>query len=89
MNFKPKQIVASFIVGIMVAGCGTALAGSSSNDRVQNESQYTEVFKDEGGGKNYRYTVDYQIDAPQPGKCVVATANSEQAIAIHCNDGTR
>jgi hypothetical protein len=87
-----KKIVAGFVVGVLVAACGPAVADNTDNDRVfrGDRKEYIEHFKEdaEGGKKNYLYTTS-EIDAPPPGKCVVATANSEQTITMFCNTTQR
>lgn len=53
------------------------------NDRVLKGKEFIEVFKDDGNGKNYLYTITEFKDR-WGRKCTVVTGDSEQTIALDC-----
>lgn len=78
-----KRLIPLTIVLFALAG-GVVSADSKDNDRVLKGKDFTEVFKDDGNGKNYLVT-HFLVDAPPPGKCIVITGDSEKTVAVACN----
>jgi hypothetical protein len=72
---------------VLLIGCsgdsGGGGTGPTSNDRVLTGKQFTEVFKNDGNGKNYLYTITEFTD--KFGRnCTVVTGDSEKTIALDC-----
>lgn len=89
MNKKIIAGIAAFTMAMGLGG-GIAYAKNTDNDKVLrgDRAEYTEYFKQDsaGGRKNYLYTAT-DVPAPKPGHCLVVTGDSEQTIAIACNNG--
>lgn len=79
-----KKALAGASVAAAVLFGATAASAGTANDTVLHESDYTEVFKQEGHGKkNYLYTITGFKDSFGR-NCTVVTGASETAIAIDC-----
>jgi len=72
------------VLGFCVLGSDVGADGKD-NDRVLKGRDFIEVFKDDGGGKNYLYTITEFTDR-WGRKCTVVTGDSEQTIALDCQD---
>lgn len=85
---KKLVVVVVLAVSLALGACGSSDdagggGGTTSNDKVLTGNQYTEVFKDEGDGKNYLYTIT-EFDNSSGERCTVVTGDSEQTIALSC-----
>ena len=77
-----KRLIPLAIVVLGLAG-GVVSADSKDNDRVLKGKDFIEVFKDDGGGKNYLYTIT-QFKDSWGRECTVVTGDSEKTIALDC-----
>jgi len=66
-----------------LAGCAISADSGKDNDRVLRGKEFIEVFKDDGDGKNYLYTITEFKD--RHGRvCTVVTGDSEKTIGLDC-----
>jgi hypothetical protein len=77
-----KKLIPLTIVLFALAG-GVVSADSKDNDRVLKGTQFIEVFKDDGDGKNYLYTIT-EFKDKWSRNCTVVTGDSEKTIALDC-----
>ena len=84
-----KILLAILAVSVFgIAACGDdddGGNGPTGNDRVLKGNDFIEVFKDDGNGKNYLYTITEFKDR-WGRNCTVVTGDSEQTIAVDCQE---
>lgn len=79
-----KRLIPLVIVLFALAG-GVVSADNNDNDRVLKGKDFIEVFKDDGGGKNYLYTIT-EFKDKWGRECTVVTGDSEKTIALDCEE---
>lgn len=88
MNKRRVAGAVALVAALGLGACSSDASGGGgtvANDKVfTNNSGYTEVFKDEGNGKNYMYTYS-EFDNANGEHCTVVTGDSEKTISISCS----
>lgn len=83
-----RALIVLAIFTVVLTG-GVTIADDTSNDKVLrgDRNEYIEIFKKDSskGDKNYLYTVTTFEDNWGRG-CTVVTGDSEQTIALDCDD---